>query len=67
MKRLAECNPDAEIATILGTIPVALPIETISIRTNGEDKEIVAFVVPHQEMMEILTFIENILEERLMS
>lgn len=62
MKKLAECHQDAEIAVVLGTIPLALPVEALSIRTNGEDKEVVAFVVPHEALTEALTLGEKMLE-----
>lgn len=62
IKRLSECNQEAEVAVTLGNIPLCIPVETLSIRMNADDQEIVALVVSSETIAEVLNLGEQIIK-----
>lgn len=51
--QLGLCDQNAEIGISIGNIPLLIPIESISIRENGNNEEVIAFNVMEENLKQV--------------
>ena len=61
-RQLSECNQEAEIRVVIGSVPQALPVSKIAIRENIDNEEIVALVIDHNTFVDALDYSIELME-----
>lgn len=61
-RQLGQCDPNAEIGMSIGTIPLLIPIESISIRQNENNEEVIAFNIIEENLKQIFNKAIEVLE-----
>ena len=64
-RQLSECNQEAEVKVIIGNIPQAIPVETLTIKEDLCGNEIVALSINHDTFVEILDYGIDLISEGL--